>query len=97
MMPVTPPRAYPPQWATLAADFDPQQHKMQIKNKDYLNVQNRLIWFIRDQRAFITAGLATTSYVIHTEMVEHDREKQWAHFRTTVRDAIGNEAIMYGS
>jgi len=98
---------YPSQWANLGQEFDPQQHLMQIErfdkktqkkvSTDYLNVQNRLIWFIRDQRMLISAGLAQTAYVIQTEMVEHDREGGWAHFKTYVRDVLGNEATMYGS
>ena len=97
---------YPPGWR-IAQDFDPQTHLMQIErfdkklNKkvatDYMTVQNRLIWFIRDQRALIEGGLATTTYTMHTEMVEHDREAGWAHFKTMVRDVLGNEATMYGS
>jgi hypothetical protein len=87
---------FPQSWR-IAQDFDPQAHIMQIKGKDYLNVQNRLIWFIRDQRNLITAGLAQTAYVIQTELVEHDREGGWAHFKTYVRDVLGNEATMYGS
>ncbi len=47
---------------------------MQLKGRDYLNVQNRLLWFIRDQRAFISGGLARVPYVIQTELVEMDRE-----------------------
>ncbi|MEO7002723.1 MAG: hypothetical protein ABI068_13010 [Ktedonobacterales bacterium] len=88
--------AFPQNWQ-IAADFDPNAHLMQLKGRDYMNVQNRLLWFIRDQRVFISAGLATTSYAIQTELVEIDREKGWAHFRTMVRDVLGNEATMYGS
>lgn len=90
------PTPFPPGWR-IAQDFDPQAHIMQIKGKDYLNVQNRLIWFIRDQRALIAAGMAQTAYVIQTDLVEHDREAGWAPFKTYVRDVLGNEATMYGS
>jgi hypothetical protein len=88
---------YPKGWATLATDFDPQKHLMQIKGKLYMTVQNRMIWFLRDQRAMIAAGIATTSYTIQTDLVEHDRDGGWAHFKTYVRDVLGNEATMYGS
>src|SRR5690242_20363610 len=87
---------YPGNWR-IAADYDPNQHLMNLKGRDYLNVQNRLLWFIRDQRDFIVRGLATTSYVIRTELVEQDRETGYAHFKTYVRDVLGNEAVMYGS
>ena len=89
-------REFPTNWR-IGADYDPNQHLISLKGRDYLNVQNRLLWFIRDQRDFITRGLATTSYVIRTELVEHDREVGYAHFKTYVRDVLGNEATMYGS
>jgi hypothetical protein len=88
--------SFPPNWL-LASDYDPNEHLMSLKGKDYLNVQHRLLWFMRDQRDMIASGLATTSYVIRTELVELDREAGWAHFRTTVRDVLGNESVMYGS
>ena len=87
---------FPGNWR-IAADYDPNAHLMSLKGRDYLNVQNRLLWFIRDQRDFIVRGLATTSYVIRTELVEQDREAGYAHFKTYVRDVLGNEATMYGS
>ncbi|MGE5335652.1 MAG: hypothetical protein ACM3N4_13200 [Nitrososphaerota archaeon] len=87
---------FPGNWR-IAADFDPNEHLMSLKGRDYLNVQNRLLWFIRDQRDFIVRGLATTSYIIRTELVEHDRDAGYAHFKTYVRDVLGNEATMYGS
>jgi len=86
---------YPGNWR-IAADYDPNQHLMNLKGRDYLNVQNRLLWFIRDQRDFIVRGLATTSYVVRTELVEQDREAGFAHFKTYVRDVLGNESTMYG-
>lgn len=87
---------FPRNWQ-IAADYDPNQHLMNLKGRDYLNVQNRLLWFIRDQRAFIAAGLARVPYVIRTELVAMDRDAGWAHFRTYVCDVLGNEATMYGS
>lgn len=88
--------SFPANWL-IAQDYNPNDHLMNLKGKDYLNVQNRLLWFIRDQRALIAAGLATTSYVVRSELVEQDREAGWAHFKTYVRDVLGNEATMYGS
>lgn len=87
---------FPSNWQ-VAADFDPNDHLMQLKGRDYLNVQARLLWFIRDQRALTVAGLAKMPYVVRTELVEMDRTNNWAHFRTYVRDVLGNEATMYGS
>ena len=89
-------REFPTNWH-IAADYDPNNHLMQLKGRDYLNVQNRLLWFIRDQRAFISGGLARVPYMIQTELVELDREVGFAHFKTYVRDVLGNESTMYGS
>ena len=89
-------RDFPANWH-IAADYDPNNHLMQLKGRDYLNVQNRLLWFIRDQRAFISGGLARVPYVIQTELVELDGEAGFAHFKTYVRDVLGNESTMYGS
>ncbi|MGZ3582601.1 MAG: hypothetical protein ACXWP6_07685 [Ktedonobacterales bacterium] len=89
-------QAFPLNWR-IGQDFDPNEHLMQLKGRDYLNVQNRLLWFIRDQRALIVAGLAKVPYVVQTDLVELDRDTSWAHFKTYVRDVLGNEATMYGS
>lgn len=89
-------QAFPVNWR-IGQDFDPNDHLMQLKGRDYLNVQNRLLWFIRDQRALIVAGLAKVPYVVQTDLVEMDRGTSWAHFKTYVRDVLGNEATMYGS
>ncbi len=88
--------SFPSNWM-IASDFDPNDHLMNLKGRDYLNVQTRLLWFIRDQRALIAAGLAREPYVVRTELVEHDREAGWAHFKTVARDVLGNESVMYGS
>lgn len=87
---------FPSNWR-IAADYDPNDHLMNLKGRDYLNVQNRLLWFIRDQRSFIATGLARVPYVIKTELVEMDRDAGFAHFKTYVRDVLGNETTMYGS
>src|SRR6185437_11415711 len=87
---------FPATWR-IASDYDPNAHMMNLKGKDYLNVQNRLLWFVRDQRDFIVRGLATTSYIVRTELVEQDLDRGFAHFKTYVRDVLGNEATMYGS
>ena len=89
-------KPFPQNWR-IGQDFDPNQHLMQLKGRDYLNVQSRLLWFIRDQRALIVAGLSQMPYIVRSELVEMDREHGWAHFKTYVRDVMGNEATMYGS
>lgn len=87
---------FPTNWM-IAPDFDPKDQLISLKGRDYLNVQSRLLWFIRDQRALIAAGLATGPYAVQTELVELDREAGWAHFKTVARDVLGNESVMYGS
>lgn len=97
---------FPHGWQ-IAQDFSPTDHLMQLERFDkrtqrkvtteYLNVQNRLIWFIRDQRELIASGLAKMPYIIQTDLVESDRAEGWAQFKTYVRDVLGNEATMYGS
>jgi len=97
---------FPQNWQ-IGQDYDPNTHLMKLERydrkaqrmvgSDYLNVQNRLLWFIRDQRALIVAGLAKVPYTIQTELVEMDRERGWAHYKTYIRDVLGNEATMYGS
>jgi hypothetical protein len=90
----------PPGWR-LGQDFDPNEHMTTIKGQPYLTVQKRLIWFMRDQRYLIAERRATHPFVIRTELVEIQRDGDgkpiWAHFKTFVRDALGNEATMYGS
>jgi hypothetical protein len=88
--------SFPANWL-VNNDFDPNQRLVQFRGRDYLNVQNRLLWFIRDQRALIAAGLAKVSYTIHTDLVELDHQRCWAHFKTFIRDVLGNEVTMYGS
>jgi len=80
-------------------DFDQAaaDSMMQFKGRDYMTVQKRLLWFIRDQRNFIAAGIAKVGYMVHTEAVEVDLERGYAQFKTFVRDVLGNEATMYGS
>jgi len=104
----TPPTTapFPTNWL-IGQDYNPNEHLIQLERfdkrtnrkitSDYLNVQGRVMWFIRDQRALTVAGLAKVPYVIKTELVEIDREQGWAQFKTYVRDVLGNEATMYGS
>ncbi len=98
--------SFPSEWL-IGQSYDPNENLIKIERYDkrtqvktissYLNVQNRLLWFVADQRRLIAEGLATTTYAITTELVELDRQQGWAHFKTSVRDVLGNEATMYGS
>jgi len=98
---------YPNQWDVLGLDFNPKDKMIKYErfdkrqNKkvetDYLGVPHRLMWFITDQRQLIVSGIATCSYVIRTELVEHDTAAGTAQFKTYIRDVLGNEATMYGS
>jgi hypothetical protein len=88
---------YPQAWQELGHDFDPNKAMMKLKTKDYLTVPNRLLWFIRDQRAMIMAGLAKCPYVIETVEIEIDRQAGYARYKTFIRDVLGNEATAYGT
>lgn len=91
------PRAdFPANWQ-IASDFDPNSHMTDLKGRVYLNVQMRMVWFLRDQRALIALGLATQPYRVDSELVELDRTEKWAHFRATVVDVLGNTSTAYGS
>ena len=89
-------KTFPANWL-IASDFDPKAQLMNLKGRDYLNVQSRMVWFIRDQRALIAAGMATQSYHVLSDLVEIDRERGFAHFRATVTDVLGNQSVAYGS
>lgn len=60
--------------------FDPTQHLMKLKGKDYLQVAWRLVWF-RDPDD------GCPSYGITTEMLEHG--EGWAVFKATITDSNG--------
>jgi hypothetical protein len=96
---------YPTDW--LVQDYNPREHLIkyertnrktgEITSSDYLKVPDRTMWFIRDQRQLIAAGLAKCTYIIQTDLVEIDRTKGFALFKTYVRDVLGNEATDIGS
>lgn len=79
----------------LMKEYEPDKHLMQLKGRDYMNVANRTVWFIGDQRRLTDMGLARTSYLIHVEAVEISQT--FACFKATVRDVLGNESTDYGS
>lgn len=60
--------------------FNPNEHMMQLKGKDYLQVAWRLVWF-RDEES------GHPEYGLETELLEHGED--WAVFRARITDATG--------
>lgn len=60
--------------------FNPNEHMMKLKGKDYLQVAWRLVWF-RDPED------GCPDYGLITELIEHGED--WAVFKATVTDATG--------
>ena len=60
--------------------FNPNEHMMQLKGKDYLQVAWRLVWF-RD------ADSGHPLWGLSTELMEHGED--WAVFKATVTDEAG--------
>lgn len=58
--------------------FNPNEHMMKLKGKDYLQVAWRLVWF-RDQDS--------PKYGLSTELLEHGED--WAVFKATITDSDG--------
>lgn len=67
--------------------FNPNDHMMKLKGKDYLQVAWRLVWF-RD-----TENGCGSSWGIRTELLEHG--ENWAVFRATITNEKG-EVISTG-
>lgn len=60
--------------------FNPNEHMMKLKGKDYLKVAWRLVWF-RDEES------GKPGYGISTEIVEHGED--WAVFKATITNEEG--------
>ena len=60
--------------------FNPNDHMMKLKGKDYLQVAWRLVWF-RDPDD------GCPNYGLETELLEHGED--WAVFRAKITDANG--------
>ena len=60
--------------------FNPNEHMMKLKGKDYLQVAWRLVWF-RDEES------GKSGYGISTEIVEHGED--WAVFKATITNEEG--------
>lgn len=67
--------------------FNPQEHLTNLKGKDYLEVKWRLVW-VREVHPDAT---------ITTELIEHDRQAQWAMFRAHVSIPGAGAASGHGS
>lgn len=61
--------------------FNPNEHMMKLKGKDYLQVAWRLVWF-RDAE-----NGAGTDWGIQTELLEHGED--WAVFKATITNKEG--------
>lgn len=60
--------------------FNPNDHMMKLKGKDYLQVAWRLVWFRDPEDGFPTNG-------IRTELLEHGED--WAVFKAEITDENG--------
>lgn len=91
---------YPAGWLN-SEPYHPEQHLSRARKSsakdDYLNVAQRLVWFIREQRQMIAAGAATGPFVIKTRVLELDSEKGFCTCEATIRDCLGNEASDIGT
>lgn len=68
--------------------FNPQEHMLQLKGKDYLQVMWRLVWFREEH----------PDWGIRTEMVSHDAVTGAAVFKAQILDREGVVVSMgYGS
>lgn len=61
--------------------FNPNDHMMKLKGKDYLQVAWRLVWF-RDEEN------GAPGYGLRTELMEHGDD--WAVFKAIITDENGN-------
>lgn len=86
---------YPKNWLP---ESDPNLDMMDLKGKDYLVIQKRILWFIRDQRDMIASGLARYPYTIgEVKYREIDTVNKCAYFEVVVMDVLGNEYYGEGS
>lgn len=59
--------------------FNPKEHFMPLKGKDYLPVAWRLVW-LRDERK---------DWTVSTTMLDHDKEQRWCLFKAEIADESG--------
>lgn len=68
--------------------FNPQEHMLKLKGRDYLQVLWRLVWF-REEKP---------QWSIDTQMVGYDAEAKHAIFRAVISDESGTpKSTGYGS
>lgn len=70
----------------MADKFNPQEHMMKLKGKDYLQVMWRLVWFREEH----------PDWSINTVMAEHDIERQAAVFRAEIIEPKTSRVISTG-
>lgn len=59
--------------------FNPKNHLIQLKGKDYLQVQWRLVWFREDH----------PDWCIDTDLINYDPEAKHAIFKAVISDETG--------
>lgn len=59
--------------------FNPKEHFLPLKGKDYLPVAWRLVWFREEH----------PNWTVSTELLEHDKEQRWSLFRASILDDGG--------
>src|SRR5690348_2703033 len=93
-------KAYPAGWLN-EEQYRPEQHLSRARRSsekdDYLAVAQRIVWFLREQRQMIAAGLATVPFVLKAEVIEVNHQAGYAIFRGVARDVLGNEVEDFGS
>jgi hypothetical protein len=91
---------FPAGWLN-SDQYHPEQHLSKARksstDNDYLRVAERLVWFIREQRQMIAAGVAKTAFVIQTRTLVIDIQAGYATCETFIRDCLGNEATDIGT
>lgn len=91
---------YPAGWLS-TEQYQPNDHLSKARSnsakQDYLAVAQRLVWFIREQRQMIAAGVATCSFVIKTKILELDSAAGSCTCEAYIRDCLGNEATDIGT
>jgi hypothetical protein len=83
----------PPNWDSKSIDLE----TMNLKGKDYLQVANRIEWFIAEQRYLFLNNELLNSYKIEVLDKKIDLEREVAIFIVRVTDCLGNSVEDVGS